>query len=399
MLRYPGTTLTIALHDAPEVEQALREVITGWSPVVAAPPPEAGAGSQVHCDADGYSTRSGRLDEALTGLGLASATCAVIADLAEDFFETRPGCLARHCGAVRYNGRLIGMTGPARAGKSTLVARLSAETDMEIFCDDVLPMPDDGRAFALGIAPRLRLPLPAACSDAFRAHVLATIGPHDDRYGYLRAPTIAPHGTRADLSVLLILDRREEGGATLHEVTEGAALRAVLAQNISDLVTADAAYARMSDLLANVTCLRLVYADLEDAMALLRGAFGSDDMVAPGTVIHPARETAPGTNLPAAQADPGLRWMQDSGISLQEREGATFLWKIGTSMIWHMNAHAHAVWTMLEIPGSAVEIGEVVALVFPGEDEDRIVADVNALLQALAKAGMIVPAPEARAAT
>lgn len=392
VLRYPGTALSVALHDAPEVEQALRQTIKGWFPD-SIPAARATANlSLVHREASGFATQSIYLGAGLGGLDVASATCAVIADLAQDFFEQRPGSLALHCGAFRYNDRLIAMTGPTRAGKSTLTARLTAEPDIEVFCDDVLPMLDDGSAFGLGIAPRLRLPLPRTCSPAFRAHVLATMGPHDDRYGYVCAPNVAPHGTRAMLSVLLILDRRTDGPARLHAVSDDEAMHYLLSQNMSDLVSADAAIARMSALMARITCLRLVYSDLEDAVGLLRGAFQTDTPAGVAAPVGPALPPAMRQDMPAAQMDPAVCWTRETDISLQTMGDSAFLWKPGTRMIWRMNALARAVWAMLEIPGSANEIGAFLAGHFDDKQESTIIADVNALLQALAEAGLIVAA-------
>lgn len=396
-LRYPGTSLTIDLEDAPEIEKALHQTILGWYPADMPSTRDDPRLSLVRKQNTGFMAQSVYLDETLHGLNVAAATCAVIADIAQDFLETHPGCLALHCGAFRYNNRLIAITGPSHAGKSTLTARLTVEPDMEVFCDDVLPLPEDGQAFALGIAPRLRLPLPTASSRTFQAHVATHLGPHDDRYGYVCAPTVAPHGTRAELSVVLILDRRTDGHAALHAVHEGEALRFLLSQNMTDLSNADRAFGKMSDLLAKVTCLRLAYADLEDAVSLLRTAFGADDAVSSATVIHPAIHKNQAETLPMARTDPDQRWMRSPDIVLQSKADTSFLWKTGTSLIWHMNAQAHAIWTMLEIPGSAIEIGNILADQFPDEGEEKIVGDVNALLQALAQAGMIEPVEDSNA--
>lgn len=197
--------------------------------------------------------------------------------------------------------------------------------------------------------------------------------------------------------MVLILDRRAEGHAALHAVQEGEALRFLLSQNMTDLSNADRAFDKMSNLLARVTCLRLVYADLEDAVSLLRTAFATDEAVSSDTVIHPAIHKTPAETLPMARTDPAQRWMRSPDIVLQSKADTSFLWKTGTPLIWHMNAQAHAIWTMLEIPGSAIEIGSILADQFPDEDADKIVGDVNALLQALAQAGMIQPVEESNA--
>ena len=52
--------------------------------------------------------------------------------------------------------------GNNRAGKSTLTVRLMAE-GLVSHGDDMLGLEPEGTMIALGIAPRLRLPLPAAC--------------------------------------------------------------------------------------------------------------------------------------------------------------------------------------------------------------------------------------------
>lgn len=48
-------------------------------------------------------------------------------------------------------------------------------------------MPSNGIAIGLGIAPRLRLPLPDTVSPAFKAHVARHTGPRDNRYAYHRS--------------------------------------------------------------------------------------------------------------------------------------------------------------------------------------------------------------------
>ena len=160
MLGFAGTGLQVMVEDAEPVAKAVGLILQGWSPQpVGRIDPQARMSSVLGHDGV-YAANSSYLNETIHGLGVAGAACAVIADLAEDYFGTRPGCLALHCAAFQFSGRLIAMTGPRRAGKSTLAARITQETDMALFCDDVLPLLPNGQAIGLGIAPRLRLPLP-----------------------------------------------------------------------------------------------------------------------------------------------------------------------------------------------------------------------------------------------
>jgi hypothetical protein len=389
VLQFAGTQVQIALKDAAPVAKALQEAVKGWpARDLAVLDPRLPA-SSVLGDGGAYAARSIYLDETIRGLGVAGAACSVIADLAEDFFVSRPGSLALHCAAFRYQDRLIAMTGPSRAGKSTLASRLTMEEDMALFCDDVLPLlPDDNAAVGLGIAPRLRLPLPPAASADFKAHVARHKGPSDDRYAYLCAPNVAQHGTTAPLAVLLILDRRAKAPARLHQVAEDEALHYLLSQNMADLDTAEAAFDRLSALLRQITCLRLVYADLEQAVALIRHAFGTADVVAGDVAIGPVL-AAGGADLPDAGLSPDLIWSRLPDVTLQSSGAGAFLWRPGMQTIWQMNQLARAIWALLEIPGSAADIAEVLADLYPDQDPSSLTADVNALLAALARAGLI----------
>lgn len=389
VLCYPGVDLGITLHDAHAIKTALGHVIAGWVPHEADTVDPLARRSVVHGGNAGFATRSSYLNETMQGLGLAGAVCAVIADLAQDFFEIRPDCIALHCAAFRFRGQLIAMTGPRRMGKSTLAARLTQEPDMQVFCDDVLPVLADGRAFSLGIAPRLRLPLPATASAAFRAHVERHLGPCDDRYGYLCAPNLATHGSRAPLSVVLILDRRDTAPARLHHEAEGAALHLLLSQTMSNLQTADAAFARLTDLLDRIICLRLVYSDLEEAVELIRQAFGSAAPVATEVYIGPVLQQINAGALPRADMPAALCWSRNPEVIVQTKGDSAFLWLPGKSRIWHMNLLARAVWTLLEIPGTARDIGQLLAEHFPDTGETALIGDVTALLQALSADGLV----------
>jgi hypothetical protein len=179
-----------------------------------------------------YDISSVYVDEPMTGLSAASAVCAVLADILEAHVEESESQLTLHCGAVAFGKKLVVLTGPRRAGKSTLVSRLCAEPDVQVFCDDVLPINLQGEGVALGIAPRLRLPLPAQASPKFRKFVGNHLGPRDDRYGYLCSSNIAAHGTRLPVGAIVVLDRQNDTPAHLRRMTEDDALFFALEQNM-----------------------------------------------------------------------------------------------------------------------------------------------------------------------
>lgn len=172
------------------------------------------------------------LEETLHGLPMASTLCALLADVLEAYIEESNNPITFHGGAFAINGRLIAVTGPRRAGKSTLIARLCAERDLQIFCDDVLPISPQGEGVALGLAPRLRLPLPAQANKHFKQFVDQHLGPHDNRYGYLCTSNLAPHGSRLPLGAIVMLDRQANTAARLHTMNEDDALFYALEQNM-----------------------------------------------------------------------------------------------------------------------------------------------------------------------
>jgi hypothetical protein len=388
-LDFPGLARPVLLPDDGRLAGELSRILRGWTPRIsrdAATPADALA--RLEARDGGYCLHSALLDAPLPGLSAASALCALVADLAQDFYEQRPGSLALHCGAFRIAGRLVALAGTAHAGKSTLITRLGAEPDLEIFGDDVLPLLSDGRAFALGIAPRLRLPLPEASSAALRAHVARWAGPRDGRYAYVVTPNLASHGTRAPLAALVVLQRRPDGPARLHHVAQAEALHHLLARNMAG--TPGAAFEDARALAARLVCVKLVYSGLEEAVALLRRAFGGVTEDLPpslGPEIPPLMPRFP-------PAPPHRPYRRAAGVVLRRHGGAGFLWRAGEAGFWQVNAVAHAVWAMLEHPASAAELAAALAEVFSAVPPGTLQGDVAALLGGLAAHGLAEPCPE-----
>ncbi|WP_405404522.1 PqqD family protein [Paracoccus sp. Ld10] len=389
-LHFPGTGLSLRLRGAQPVHQALMAAIHGWQPQTLSAPRPGDRQTLVTRGAGGFSARSPFFEGDLAGLDAASAACALMADLSEGFVADRPSCMALHCGAFRFAGDLILLTGPMRAGKSTLIGRLTAEPDVTVFCDDVLPLTADLQAVALGIAPRLRLPLPNGTTPACRRHVAATPGPRDRRYAYLAAANVAPHGTQARPGTLIVLDRRDIAPATLHRMDPDQAVRHLLAQNMADLGSADQAFATTHDMAAAMTCLRLVYADLEDAVALLRRAFAPH--APPQTNVPLADPLADPLFAPDRQSvpvQPDRVMQQSAGIVVRQIGSGAFLWTPSDPVVWHLNPVGHAVWALLAIPGSATDLAVTLAEVFADVPRDRLTRDIAALMGDLLAGGFI----------
>ena len=386
-LRYAGLAGTVRLEDAGEVLAALNDLMTGWHPEVTirrgtAKAPERLI-SSIRRAGSRMDLHSPWLDEPLRGLRVASAACGVVADISQAFCNQHRDCIGLHCGAVQINGQLVALTGPARAGKSTLISRLTAEPDMTVFCDDILPVLVDGLAYGLGLAPRLRLPLPENASAAFRAHVATYLGPADNRYGYLCGPNIAPHGTRAPLRAFIVLARGDDGPASLHHMGAAEAVQHLVRQNISAPSEGAGQFERVTQMAESLACLKLVYSDLEDAVALLRQAFGGAGLDASGGDIAPALPaTLEPVTHPPARLDQCFRRSQN--VAIRAVDADLFLWHATEHSYFHLNMVARAVWTLLEEPVSGQEIADILCEGFPETPRAVIEADVAALLGAFA---------------
>ncbi|MDO5658203.1 MAG: PqqD family protein [Paracoccus sp. (in: a-proteobacteria)] len=387
-LQFEGLSGPVRLERAAQVGEGLRRVLHGW-PHQKTTKARAEPVSTVTRDGATFTVASPWLDEPFQNLPAASAVCAVLADISEAFFDARPGLPVLHCGAFETGGRLIALTGHAHAGKSTLMARITAETDLITYCDDILPLDADGNGMALGAAPRLRLPLPATVSGVFRAHVGTYRGPHDDEYCYVCAPTVAAHGRRAPLAALIVLDRRADAPAALHEVSQEETIHHLLTQNMGEFATAGQGYAHARDLAERLICLRLVYSDLEDAVALLRRAFVGHEGVNTAVEIRAALPPLEEPLQDAAPADPATVFTRAPKVALRRQGEALFLWQHGGATLFRLNTVAAAIWALLEIPGNAHDLVEVLAEAFPDQDYARLTGDVTALLGTLQDEGLI----------
>jgi len=386
-LRYPGLDGTVTLEDADEVLAALDALMTGWHPdvtirhgITAEPDHRI---SMIRRAGSRMDLHSPWLDEPMKGLRVASAACGVVADISQAFCNQHRDCIGLHCGAVQINGQLVVLTGPARAGKSTLISRLTAEPDMTVFCDDILPVLEDGLAFGLGLAPRLRLPLPENASAAFRAHVATYMGPADNRYGYLCGPNIAPHGTRAPVVAFIVLARVPDGPASLHHMGAAEAVQHLVRQNISAPGEGAGQFDQVTRMAQSLACLKLAYSDLEDAVALLRQAFGGAGLGASGVDIAPA---LPATLEPVIHPPASLDqcYCRSPQVALRAVSDDLFLWHATEYSYFHLNMVARAVWTLLESPASGRDIADILCEGFPDTPPAVIEADVAALLGAFA---------------
>ncbi|RUT28836.1 PqqD family peptide modification chaperone [Arsenicitalea aurantiaca] len=395
-LRFAGTDRTVVFENAEPVAGALSRVLKLWPAAPAAP---RGGGDDIAITGTGraFSCTAPTLDTPYDGLTSVSAACCAIVDIARAFLEKHTDMLCLHCAAFEIGGRLVVIAGHARAGKSTLAARLAAEP-VALYCDDMLPIhPASGQGMALGVPPRLRLPLPASASRPFRDFLAHHAGPADTRYAYLDAPRLVPHGRTAPIGAIILLDRRVDGPAGFAAASRSETLQHLLLRNLSHERPAAELAAAMETLMTRTLNLRLFYSDLDEVAALLCDAF----RVWPRDAESLVSGAIPGSPLPLEENDlverirPGLdaqrAYRRALGIGVRAIDGELFLIDDTQQAVLHLNQLATGVWNLLEDPVSIAEATDILACAFPAMPRQIIGGDVEALFADLCAHRLIAP--------
>lgn len=406
-LAFEGLRATVEVPDCPTFMNALKAGAVDWP------------FRRVEDDAEPVAriTRSGsslfvhyRQEEPLpvTPVG---AACSLMVSLAEALVTENPERLCFHGGAAVFGGRLVIFPGRSRAGKSTMIARLAAGGHT-VFGDDILPLDAAGEGLALGVAPRLRLPLPACASVAFRDFVAAHEGTSDDRYHYLSLPEgrLARRGATAPLGAVVLLDRRPAGPAVIHEAPGRLALKLLARQSVMDTEDTRPLLAEMHAIVRRLPRFVLSYADLDEAVALLETTFArwplramppalSDEAALTKRLLD--RDGFDDERPEAAHGSymAGMRLVRSSGVALHMVEGEAFIAGTGeTAAIHHLNAVGAGIWNLLAHPVDEGEAASVLAVAFPDADPQTIAKDVAALFADLHASGFAVEAAAASAA-
>lgn len=384
----------IELRGCTELGAAVMTVMPGWRAVrMSGLPAGPTTLTRLGGTANGsYTYHSHWAGRPLERQGQAGAVCGAVADLVQAYCDARPGTFGLHCGAVRIGGHLVAFTGSYRAGKTTLVTRLGLERECALFCDDVLPIRPDGQAVALGIQPRVRLPLPDGLSPRFRTRLLRAFTVRDARYGYVRLARQVGLGEAAPVAALVLLARRAGARARLHHLPGSEAAACLIRQNIADPGETPAHYDRVSAMVDALFCVKLVYSDIEEAVALIRRAFKAPSVPAPGTRIE--APTSP--DLPevhATPADPAGRFVRSAEVLERQIGTDTFLWQTETRNWFSLNPAGAVIWALLEAPHSGHELCSVLSEAFPQADPDLIARDIAVLLGQMAARNLVMALP------
>ena len=182
-----------------------------------------------------------------------------------------------HCAAVEMGGGLVIFPSVKKAGKSTLVTELPMR-GFRVFCDDVLPVdPRTGQGLALGILPRIRLPVPSSLSARHRAFIDARLGISDRFAAYieLREGELADFGAAAPIRAIVLLRRQPDPvAARLSATGRAEALARLIDQNFALHLSPTWIFDGMLSIVERASLHELTFSDTDEAAGLLATAFG-----------------------------------------------------------------------------------------------------------------------------
>lgn len=319
----------------------------------------------------------------------ASAACSLVGELISQRLENTPEWLGLHCGSVEINGRLALFPESSKAGKSTLSVAFAA-LGYRLFGDDVLGLTPQGEGVAMGVAPRLRLPLPESFSATFVDYAERHAGPQDDRYRFVIPPGygLARFDEACPVGAIVLLER--DAQITQPDVvtlspSEG--LLQLLCQNFARNTTEEALLERLLPLMQRVPCLLLRYSEpLAGARHLAQ--------VVESSLLQKVSDASllsyPPTSVDGASpCDLESVWVPTGSVSAYPLGDELFLIHTPSGDIHRLNASGKVVWQLLQHePLSCHALSDLLAAYFSAPFE-AVTADVGALLAALAQAGLV----------
>ena len=192
------------------------------------------------------------------------------------FVSRDPRMVCLHAGAARVGDGLVVVIGDSLAGKSSVALHL-AVLGNRFFGDDQIgvTLENSPLGMCLGLMPKVRLPLPGDCGDAFREFVDGYSSMQGDDMAYLKLweGEAGTFGQTAPVRALVFLDRTKTGKSHLRPASRPDLVKVMMR-------TAFAPHIPSPDLLAGLTRLadaaevyRLRFSSSRDAATLISKEF------------------------------------------------------------------------------------------------------------------------------
>ncbi|MCA8864731.1 serine kinase [Halomonas sp. SBBP1] len=388
----PGIGPCIRLVGAQPLLPVLQAAMPGWA-LTECPRQAVEPDICVWQQEGGYWQQASALPSGMWLETAVGAACSVIADVAGAFLRQHPHYIGLHCGSAEINGQLVIFPESHRAGKSTLTSAFAA-TGYRVFGDDVVALTPEGEGVSLGIAPRLRLPLPDAINAGFQDFVSAHQGPSDHRYGYLALDErlLANHGVKRPIGAIILIDRDNSVTTPkLSSLQHGEGLWQLLKQNFADTLSEQVLITKFLPLVQRIPCFLLRYSDAYQAAEFVGRELKRALQDQPSTYISPS-QAAPIPEAAALERSDQRCWRACKAAYEYPLGDELFVIVEDGGAIHRLNVTSRAVWLLLQNEALDIdELSKTLAEFFMPVSLEQVFKDMSLLLGQFWAVGLIEP--------
>ena len=324
-----------------------------------------------------YQRRSPWLEQPVAFRDPVDTVCGLIVDLIHAYIAEQENPLCLHGAALEVQNGLMLFPNTYRAGKSLLCLKL-VSCGARLFSDDVLPIGDNGNVgMALGMLPRLRLPLPETAGKELTEYIRARIGPQSRRYRYVQLDreALAGRGSQAPVTVVINLSRGVGARPSLQPAKKSDVVRDMILRNFARQSPSVAIVDQIHAVVEKAQCFTLDYDNLDQATELLVERFGLRRQ----------------QQLRAAESRTQCRerFQQSQGIIARHSDDTLFLINPHDESIFYLNALSAGLWQLLADPVSLAEAIATVEQAFPEIATDSVASDVSRIFRELLEKQLI----------
>lgn len=394
LLKFEAMTRPVRLSQGLQVLPHLMRVFAGWPYREVSEAGHADVAVNVLHESGRYSLEAPWLPGRQYFGDPADLAQGLAAHVARGWFTEHPGLLWLEAAAVSFGDHIVVFVGGPRSGKSLLAASMAAGGN-PAFADSILPVsPGAQQGIGLGIAPRLKLPLPGELRGPLRDRVANRIDSVSDGIGYLRPGDgdIAPFGDTARIRAFVMLDRSASSAAALTPASHGKLLKRLLLNSFGEGMAAEELLDNVERVVGDAPCYRLVWSDPQEAAQALRARFAAwrspaSESDGQATCRSPGktRRRSSGPPVPA-----GRQFRHRNGLTERLVDTDLFLVSPGGWTIYHLNGLGAGLWRLLDGTHGLDDAVTVLEEAYPDVDSTVIESDVKTLVGDLADRGLLI---------
>jgi hypothetical protein len=342
-------------------------------------------------DRDAFWVEAPWLDERLRYNDAVNLACGLAVHVNHAMLLDRPDLICLHGAGIEIDGRLVVFPNAYRAGKSLLTACLAA-AGARVFSDDILPIDRNSRqGIAIGVSPRLRLPLPETTGERTRRFIEQHSGAMNAQYLYVELDERrqAPLGEQSPFAGFVLLERRDGSPATLEPVSDGETLKQLVLRNFARQIPAADSLEFLHGLVASGACYKLTYSVGDEAADVLMARFKDRSALARDVEAKASTDMF-ACSMDMKPVEGGDHIRRSPGIGERLVGDGLFLTDQTGESVYHLNLVGAGVWRLLDGYCSLNDAKSLLHQAFPGVAVDQVDRDTDRLVQDLVDQGLLI---------